>query len=251
MAGSVSVLAGIVAATVPEIASPKLVGAAATVCLLISSYAVWATEREARLRAENELRLARERNSAQAYEWAVDFSGVVADMKVLAETEARFAVALGVTITNRSTKPLSLRAELLAQWAHPFLHHVASSHETPIAAWEKIVMAFRLPERRQLTFPLNLGTGSISGHVVFDIPTVGLAVASAAGDVIGGLRDDDEGEREREYRLVILDDISLERKEYPVSQLIAPRLDGSDINDYTDLAVAGRAWTYVVHDVDK
>ena len=246
MSGAVSVAASILAAFVPGVRNAILVGASALFCAFLASYAVWKHERVSRIKAEHNLDLERDGETVGPHEWSVDFSGSVADIKILSDELTRYGVAVNVVITNRSAKPISASAALHIEWGHPMFYKVAAPRELAIAEWDSLLAAFDLPRKRQLLFPFTLSGGSSSGHIAFDIPIVGIGVTSLAEDYIGGLKEDDETERARTYILVVKDDISGVEKQLNVSTLYAPSLDGSHISNYTDLAVAGRAATLVL-----
>lgn len=196
-------------------------------------------------------RLTLERASAQATqapiarEWSVDFFGSVADLKTRKGASlSRYAVALDVEITNRSVHPASLTVELCAQWSdQEGFFKVAHARQTLVQDWETILRSFDLGQKRQLLFPLNLKTETVSGHIVFEIPNVGMGAAWLGHNIIGGLSDDGEGERERRYELQFTDKITGEPLAAPVCSVFAPTYDGSGISNRTDLAVAGHAVT--------
>jgi len=113
---------------------------------------------------------------ASASEWAISSLVEVADIRVLNRQLNRYAIAMNVTITNRSRSPLSLSAALHVQWGKPrFAYKVARASSVPVEHFETVMAAFRLPYREQLLFPLNLrGECSVHGHIVFDIPDAGI-----------------------------------------------------------------------------
>lgn len=180
-------------------------------------------------------------------EWDVEFRRGLIDVKVYDKIESRYGIAVDVVITNRSDKPLSLSAELHAQWAHPMMFNVAAVSEQPLPAWRDIVAAFGLPDKKQLVFPLRVERGAESGHLVFPIEIVGMGVRSAGEFQMGGVDEEEECERDREYRLVIKDRLTAEKKSLSVERAVAPLLDGSGRVRKSDLAVAGRADTLILH----
>jgi hypothetical protein len=182
-------------------------------------------------------------------DWSVSSHADVADIRVLGRELSRYAIVPNVTITNRSRSPLSLSAELLVQWGLPSIaYKVAGAHGMPLARWDDILLAFGIDRWQQLLFPLELGgEKSVCGNIVFDIPDAGIGVEyQSLMDVIGGFSDADECERERDCKLTIRDEITLEHHDIEISTIYAPRLGGSGIPARSDLAVAGHAETYVM-----
>lgn len=170
---------------------------------------------------------------------SVDFSESVADIRVLDRTLNRYAVAHDIKITNRGSHAISLNASFLVQWTNRTFFCVAPAHESAIPRWDDVLGAFCFTAKRQLMFPLRIDPGTtISGHVFFDVRDAGMAVDSYLSDAVGGLNDGWEHERERNYGIVLRDELTLREKQIDVRRVYAPRLDGSGISDMTDFAVA-------------
>ena len=213
------------------------VGAVSALCFVGAGYEWW-------IRRNDETEATKGANAVDSDEWTIDFPGQVADIRVLYHTLQRYALAHDVTIINRSNEQVVLTAELLVQWANRPLYCVAKPHESALDHWSTVLTAFGFTAKQQLLFPLNLNARSaVSGHIVFDIADVGMGVGTVATEAIGGLRQDLEHEREREYKLQIRNKLTYVERTAEVRTVYAPRLDGSGIADRTDFAVAGRAVT--------
>jgi hypothetical protein len=175
-------------------------------------------------------------------QWSVGFNGRVADIQILADTLARFAVAENVTIINRGETAVCLSAQLGVQWAHEMMHTIDDARQIPAPEWDSTVVAFGFEPREQLLFPLTVGPGATArGHIVFEIPTEGTGVAMlSVVDRIGGLRHESEGTNyARQYYLRIFNEAVFGQESYTEVHVYAPQLDGSGISMATDLAVAG------------
>lgn len=194
----------------------------------------WLSRRQAEL--DREAHRARERR------WSVNFNGRVADIEVLTDTLARFAVAENVVITNRGETPVCLSAQLGVQWAHEMMHTIDDARQIPAPEWDSTVLAFGFEPCQQLLFPLTVAPGAtVRGHIVFDIPTEGTGVAMlSVVDRIGGLRHESEGtDYSRHYYLRVFNEAVFGEESYSDVRVYAPQLDGSGISLPTDLAVAG------------
>lgn len=183
-------------------------------------------------------------------DWDVTVRGSsISDIRVLTEDESRYAIATGVTITNRGAQPLSLSAELLAQWGHPIVFAVIFAIETDIPGWRELQRAYGFDIKNQLLFPRAVaGFDTISGHVVFKIPSEGIGIARLGDNGLSDPYEAQEEPREREYRLCFKDLITGSEKTELISFIHAPAFDGSGISNRTDLAVRGGAPVWVAHD---
>jgi hypothetical protein len=193
-----------------------------------------------------------ERSAADkpSVEWSVAVHGSsLADIKVFIPEEpreSRYAIATDVTITNHGDQRISLSAELLLQWAEPISFPVVSAVGMVIPEWTDIPHVYGFSLKNQLLFPLTLeGKDSIIGHIVFQIPNVGVGVDRLGNNGLANPYEANEGPREREYRLRFLDLVSGDEKMEPIDHVYAPRFDGSGIDNRTDLATGGGAVTWI------
>jgi len=235
-AGITFLLAGIPATLINGLFRVTLI-VLGILCLWGASYEWWRRRKVTSVRRS----VAADRSSRR---WNVDFPGGIADIRVMARALERYAIAHDVAITNFGDKRVVLTAQLLIQWANRPLYCVAQPREIELPEWSEVLSAFGFTAKRQLLFPLNVDShSSVSGHIVFDVRDVGHGVGSEIGESMGGIRDDLEHERDREYQIRFRDELTLDEQLIYPSSIYAPRLDGSGISDHTDLAVAGRAST--------
>lgn len=177
--------------------------------------------------------------------WSIRFNGNVADVKVVSEEIARYAVALDVTIVNREDHAVTLTADLAIQWGS--LHALRHAVGLPLPQWENFVRAFGFGQRRQLIFPLTIAAGeTVSGHVLFSIQDEGEGVAMIGISSVSDPAATDETERHDRSNYVRFEEpATFARSEEDVHSVYAPAMDGSGIAVRSDIAVAGRPaiWT--------
>jgi hypothetical protein len=88
-----------------------------------------------------------------------------------------------------------LDATIHVEWAHEGFHPGTTFRQIAVPRWADLLRAFGFPNEPQIT-SLTLDRGRRSGHLVFDIPDVGLGVAFDTSR-FGGIDDDNEHERDR------------------------------------------------------
>ena len=181
-------------------------------------------------------------------EWSAGFEqgfGEVVDIKVRnGFAFDRYAIACDVLLANTGDVPVSVSVDLSIKYgalgSFPVWAQMRAQGST-VSAWEGILRAFAIQQARQLLFPLDLAPKtSQSGHIVFPIEEEGACVGRELMETGSNV--------EREYEIHFIDNITNERKRVKVGSVFAPRLDGSGIVNHTDLAVAGGASVWVVHD---